>query len=160
MRTAYVNEVWLKDHEVVRGLIVVNKTIEETLPIIFGKKWREIIEAIKTHPRTLEEGGCHTFTRFCQFVVYFNYDKTLVNLLGGITEIGISIELMYFGTSDNINDVFDYMGKLRNAGWEQSTRDKIEEIAREIKNDYYESWFETAELKVKDPLTEISTFPL
>ena len=150
MKTAYVNDIWHGDMEVVRALIVLEKTIKEDFPILFDAITQNILLAAMKHPNTIKENGCHTFTRFCQFVVYFNYNKTLVNLNGGINEVGISIELLYFGTSDNPNDVFDYMLKLRNAGWEEQSREKIIQIANEIKSDYDKTWLEIAEIKIKD----------
>lgn len=158
MRKAYVNEVWNGDKEVVRALIVIDKTIQEDFPILFDEKTQNILLSAMTHPKTIEQGGCHTFTRFCQFVVYFNYSKELVNLFGSVREMGISIELMYFGTSDNPNDVFDYMLKLRNAGWEEKSREEIIRIAREIKSDYDKTWFEIAEIEVKDHYESLSSY--
>ena len=158
MRTAFVNLIWNGDKEVVRALIIVDKTIKEVFPILFDEKTQQILLSAMLHPNTIKEGGCHTFTRFCQFVVYFNYNKKKVNLFGELREIGISMELMYFGTSDNVNDVFDYMLKLRNAGWEEKSREDIIKIAREIKSDYDKTWFEIAELEIKDHYQSRSSY--
>lgn len=158
MKTVYVNDTWHGDMEVVRALIVVDKTIQEDFPILFDEKAQRILLSEMASPNTIEQGGCHTFTRFCQFVVYFNYNKTLVNLFGSIREIGISIELLYFGTSDNPNDVFDYMLKLRDAGWEERSREEIIRIAHEIKSDYDKPRFEIAEIAVKDHYESPSSY--
>ncbi|MEP7238111.1 MAG: hypothetical protein ABI685_09610 [Ferruginibacter sp.] len=158
MRTVYVNEKWYKDHEVVRGLIVVPKTIAKNIPIIFDDLHQRLIIAGLQDKKTEEQGGFHFFARFCQFVVYFNYDTREVLLGNTRHKIGMSIEVMYFGTSDNINDAFDYMLKLRNAGWEQRTRDEILRIAKEIKNDYYETHFEIAEMITIDPVNSPSSY--
>ncbi len=158
MKTVYANDVWHGDHEVVRGLIVVPKTIDENMQILFDDKDRSIIEFAMTHEKTRQDGGFHLFKRFCQFVVYFGYDDTEVLIGDSLMKIGISIEVMYFGTSDNVNDVFDYMLKLRNAGWEEQSREEITKIAHEIKNDYDKTWFEIAELKVKDHYNSASSY--
>ena len=152
MRKAFVNEIWHGDKEVVRALVLRDKTIQEDFPILFDDKTQRILLASMAHPKATELGGCHTFLRFCQFVVYFNYSKKLVDLFGTLKEIGISIELMYFGTSDNPNDVFDYMLKLREAQWGEESREEIIRIAREIKSDYDKTWFEIAEIEIKDPI--------
>ena len=150
MKIVFVNDVWHGDKEVVRALIVMNKTIMKDFPILYDENTQLKLLSAMAHPITFKAGGYHTFTRFCQFVVYFNYNKTLVNLLGSIREIGVSIELMYFGTSDNVNDVFDYMLKLRNEGWEEGSREEIIKIALEIKSDYDKPWFEIAELNTSE----------
>lgn len=67
--------------------------------------------------------------------LYFNYSDKEVMLDNKPYKIGVSIEVLYFGTSDNINDTFDYMLKLRDSGWGEQDRDKILDIAREIKKD-------------------------
>lgn len=78
--------------------------------------------------------------------------------MGKPQRVGISIELLNFGTSDNINDIFDYMVKLRNAGWDDQSREKIIKIAREIKKDMFETHFEIADLLVKDPPNNLSSY--
>lgn len=149
MRTIFVNEIWCGDKEVARGLIVANQTVDESLKIMFSEQVRSNIDFLINNEPTKTD-GFHFFTRCCQFVVYFQYNTQKVQLFGKIQELGRMIELMYFGTSDNPNDVFDYMLKLRKAGWEESTRDEILEIAYQIKKDQHESHFEIAELKVKE----------
>lgn len=69
MRTIYVNETWGKDKEVVRGFIVVPKTIDECVTILFDERKQQIIKAAIKDERTEKAGGFHFFTRFCQFVV-------------------------------------------------------------------------------------------
>jgi hypothetical protein len=157
MRTIYLNEIWYGDKEVVRGLIVVNKTIIEDLKIMFSEKEQNNIKYfIMTNPTKTD--GFHFFTRCCQFVVYFQYDTKKVLIGNTLTQFGISIEVMYFGTSDNVNDVFDYMLKLRNSGWEEESREEIVRIAREIKSDYDKTWFEIAEIEVKDHYQSPSSY--
>jgi hypothetical protein len=158
MRTIYANEIWHGDKEVVRGFIVVPKTIEESIRTLFSDTTQGFIPALIHHEKTKIEGGFHFFTRFCQFVVFFNYDDKEVVINGKLMKMGISIEVMYFGTSDNPNDVFDYMLKLRQSGWGEDSRDKILEIAYQIKKDQHESHFEIAELKIKDPYNDFSSF--
>ena len=157
MRTAYVNEIWLADKEVVRGFIVVEKTIVENLEILFDKTVQnKIIHLLMTEPTKSE--GFHFFTRFCQFVVYFQYNTKKVLIGNELIKMGITIEVMYFGTSDNVNDTFDYMLKLRKSGWGEESRDNILEIAYQIKKDKYESHFEIAELKIKDHYNAFSSY--
>lgn len=147
MRTIYANEIWLGDKEVVRALVLIDKTIIEDMEILFSKTVQNNIKLLITNEPTKSD-GFHFFTRVCQFVVYFQYRPLT----------GISIELLYFGTSDNVNDTFDYMLKLRKAGWEDNTRDEILELAHKIKKEKHETWFEIAELKVKDPYNDINSY--
>ncbi len=77
---------------------------------------------------------------------------------GELITLGSSIELLYFGTSDNINDAFDYQIKLKHAGWEFETRDKILKLAIEIKEELKNPDFEIAELKVKDRSGLLSSY--
>jgi hypothetical protein len=157
MRTIYLNEIWHGDKEVVRGLIVVNKTIIEDLEIMFSEKVQNNIKhLIMTDPTKTD--GFHFFTRCCQFVVYFQYNTKKVLIGNTLTQLGISIEVMYFGTSDYVNDVFDYMLKLRNSGWEERSREEIVRIAREIKSDYDKTWFEIAEIEIKDHYQSPSSY--
>jgi hypothetical protein len=65
---------------------------------------------------------------------------------------------MYFGTSPNVNDAWDYMMKLKKAGWDYETQLKILDIAQEIRKDVNESHFEIAELIIKDSINDISSF--
>ena len=160
MRTVYVNETYLKDKEVVRAFIVVPKTIEESIKILFDEKIQMAIPIYIQHQRTKAEGGFHFFTRFCQYVIYFNYDDTTVEVFGKPMKIGISIEVLYFGVSPNVNDAFDYVLKLRETGWGEKDRDEILKIAHQIKKDMPEQWFEIAEMKVKDPPNEITSYLL
>jgi hypothetical protein len=157
MRTAYPNEIWNGDQEVVRALIVIDKSISENIPIIFTQEEQgKIIHLLNTEP--YKNDGFHFFTRFCQFVVYFQYDTTEVTLFNSVKKMGFCIELMYFGTSDNVNDVFDYMLKLRKSGWEERSREGIIRIARQIKADMYASHFEIAELQIKDHVNDPDSY--
>lgn len=157
IKTIYVNEILLADKEVVRGFIVVNKTILENLKTLFTETVQNNIKyLIMTEPT--KSDGFHFFSRFCQFVVCFQYDTKEVLLGTTLTKMGITIEVMYFGTSDNVNDTFDYMLKLRKSGWGEESRDKILEIAYQIKHDIHESHFEIAELKIKDHYNALSSY--
>ncbi len=158
MRTAYVDKVWLKDKEVVRGIVVAQETIDDSLETIFDKKERHIIQFLSSHENTKANGGFHLVTRFCQFVVLFNHSHQEVIIDGEPFKLGITIELMHFGTSDNVNDIFDYNLKLRGKEWEEGTREEIIIFAREIKNDYDKTWFEIAELKSKDFPDKLTSF--
>ncbi len=157
MRTVYVNEIWCADKEVVRGFIIVDKTIIENLETMFTQEKQNYIKHLITAEPTKSD-GFHFFTRFCQFVVYFNYNTNKVLLGNTLVTIGITIEVMYFGTSPNVNDTFDYMLKLRQSGWGDESRDKILEIAHQIKKDQHESYFEIAELKIKDHYNAPSSY--
>ena len=149
MVTVYVNEILKGDKEVVRGVMVLEKTVQQGLWTMFGNDMTNMIKLLKeTEP--VKSEGFHTFTKFCQFIVYFQYNAKKVSIGNKLIMLGSSIELLYFGTSDNINDAFDYQIKLKNAGWEFKTRDKILKLAREIKEELKNPYFEIAELKVKD----------
>ena len=157
MRTVYVNEIWLADKEVVRGFIVVNKTILEGLKTLFSERAQNNIKhLIMTEPT--KSDGFHCFGKFCQFVVYFQYDAKEVLIGNTLTKIGITLEVLYFGTSDNVNDTFDYMLKLRKSGWGEESRDMILELAYQIKKEKHESHFEIAELKIKDPFDALTSY--
>lgn len=157
MKTVYVNEIWNGDKEVVRGLIVIDKTVAENLKLFFSQKVINNIGYLMENEPTKSE-GFHLFGRFCQFVFYFQYNTTMVKIGNTLTIMGFSIEIMYFGTSDNPNDVFDYMLKLRNAGWEEQSREEIVRIAKEIKSDYDKPWFEIAEIEIKDHYQSPSSY--
>lgn len=157
MRDVYVNEIWTADKEVVRGFIVLEKTIIENLKILFSERVQNNIKhLIATEPT--KSDGFHFFSRFCQFVIYFQYDTKQVLIGNTLTMMGIAIEVMYFGTSDNVNDTFDYMLKLRRSGWGEESRRDILDIAYKIKKDMYESHFEIAELKIKDDWKDFSLY--
>jgi hypothetical protein len=158
MKTVYVNQIWGKDHEVARCWIVVPKTIEECLTILFNETQQQLIKALIADERTDKAGGFHFFIRFCQFVVYFNYDATVVDILGEPHKIGISIELLSFNVSDDVDDVFKYMIKLRNAGWEERCREDITRIGQQIKNEMYNADFEIADMMVKDDPEDLSSY--
>ena len=72
--------------------------------------------------------------------------------------MGFSIELMYFGTSDNVNDTFNYLLKSKKWGWREESRDEILRIAHQIKKNMYESHFEIAELKIKDHYNTLTLY--
>jgi len=158
MRTVFVNEIWGKDKEVARGFIVVPKTINESMSILFSETKQQFIKAMMSHERIEKEGGFHVIERFCQFVVFLNYNASYIQFLGKPQRIGISIELLNFGTSDDVNDIFNYMLKLRNEGWEEQSRERIIGIGRDIKKDMSEPHFEIADLIVKDPPDKISSY--
>jgi len=71
---------------------------------------------------------------------------------------------------DSLADEWEHQRRQRNthcnlfvAGQKDTTTVKMgqdQQRRREIKNDYDKTWFEIAELKVKDPLTEFSSFLL
>jgi hypothetical protein len=149
MVTLYVNEILSGDKEVVRGVMVLEKTVQQGLWTMFGEKLKNKINfLIESEPFKSE--GFHTFTKFSQFVVYFQYNPQKVLIDNELIPLGSAIELLYFGTSDNINDAFDYQIKLKNAGWEFETRDEILKLAREIKEELKNPDYEIAELKIKD----------
>jgi hypothetical protein len=158
MKTVYVNQIWGKDKEVARCWIIVPRTIDESLTVLFDETKQKIIKALMSDERTEKAGGFHFFTRFCQFVVYFNYDATIVQILGDPMKIGISIELLNFHVSDDVNDIFNYMLKLRDAGWEERCREDIIRIGREIKADIHQSHFEIADMRLKDDPEDINSY--
>ena len=158
MKTVYVNQIWGKDHEVARCWIIVPKTIEECLTILFDETNQKIIKALMLHEGADKAGGFHFFTRFCQFVVYFNYNSSVVNILGTPKKIGISIELLSFNVSDDVDDIFKYLIKLRNAGWEENCREDIKRIGQQIKDEMYNEDFEIANMVVKDPPDDLNSF--
>ena len=147
MVTVYVNEVLKGDKEVIRGIMVLEKTVQQGLWTMFGTNVRDgINHLVNTNPSK----SLYTFTKFCQFVVYYQYNAKQVLLHGKLIRLGSTVELLYFGTCDNINDAFDYQIKLKNAGWEFEQRDEILKLAREIKEELKKPDFEIAELKIKD----------
>ena len=158
MKTVYVNQIWGKDHEVARCWIIVPKTIEECLTILFDETKQNLIKLLMADERTDKAGGFHFFTRFYQFVVYFNYNSTVVNILGSTLKIGISIELLSFNVSDDVDDILKYMIKLRNAGWEEQCREDITRIGQQIKNEMYNDDFEVADMRVKDDPYDLSSY--
>ena len=149
MKTVYVNQRYLKDKEAVRGFAVLDKTIDEDLKILFNPQLLDSINNLKNTEPTKRD-GFHFFTTFCQFVVYFQYSTKKVLLNNKPHILRSTIEFLYFGTSDNINDAFDYMLKLRNAGWEYESREEILKLAYQIKDAIKNPDFEIAELIVKD----------
>lgn len=157
MKTVYVNEIWMGDKEVVRGFMVVPKTIDEGLKILFSERVQNNIQHLMNTDPTKKD-GFHFFTKFCQFVVYFQYDTKEVVVLGKTMKFGISIELMHFGSSGDVNDAFNYALKLRKSGWGDESRDKILELANQIKNDMKKDNFELAELEVKDSYDDLATY--
>jgi len=157
IRSLYVNEIWSADKEVVRGFIVVEKTIIENLRLLFDAKLQNGIKHLITTEPTKSD-GFHFFTKFCQFVVYFQYDTKKVVIGNTLYQMGIAIEVMFFGTSDNVNDTFDYMLKLRKSGWGEESRDEILELAHQIKKDMHDVNFEIAELIIKDPYNSPSSY--
>lgn len=157
MKKVYVNEIWTGDKEVIRGFIVVKKTIDEGLKTLFSERVQNNIQHLINNDPTKKD-GFHFFTKFCQFVVYFQYDTKEVVIRNKTMKIGISIELMHFGTSGNVNDAFDYALKLRKSGWGDESRDKILELANQIKNDMKNPDFELAELEVKDAYDDLTTY--
>jgi hypothetical protein len=135
MKEVFVNRI-LNDEDVLRGVIVRDKTIVEGLEIIFDETMRAIINGLI---RKLGHEGFYSFDRFYQFVVYLNCRP----------QLGITIELIDFTSTKNVNAAFDYTLKLRGAGWTDADRDKIMDIAQEIKKN---SENEQAKMIIKDPL--------
>jgi hypothetical protein len=158
MKTVYVNQIWGKDHEVARCWVVVPKTIDECLKILFNETQQQLITALMADERTDKVGGFHFFTRFCQFVVYFQYNATVVQLFGKPQKIGISIELLSFNVSDDVDDILKYLIKLRNAGWEENCREDIKRIGQKIKDEMYNADFEIADMRVKDHPDDLSSY--
>ena len=158
MRIVYVNQIWGKDHEVARCWIVVPKTIDECLTILFNETQQMLIKGLIADERTDKAGGFHFFTRFCQFVVYFNYSSTMVKIFGEPRKIGISIELLSFNVSDDVDDIFKYLIKLRNAGWEENCTADIKRIGQQIKDEMYDSDFEVADMRVKDHPDDLNSY--
>lgn len=158
MKTVFVNQIWGKDHEVARCWIIVPRTIEECLTILFDETNQKIIKSLMSHEGADKAGGFHFFTRFCQFVVYFNYNSTVVDILGKPHKIGISIELLSFNVSDDVDDILKYLIKLRNAGWEENCREDIKRIGQQIKDEMYNDDFEIADMVVKDPPDDLNSY--
>lgn len=157
MRTVYVNEIWMADKEVVRGFMVIEKTIEEGMRMILSPILQNYIKLLISNQPTKKD-GFHFFTEFCQFVVYFQYDTKEIILQNKKAIIGITIEVMYFGTSDNVNDTFDYMLKLRQSGWGEESRDEILELAYQIKKKMNKPSFEIAELLIRDSYNDPASY--
>jgi len=57
-----------------------------------------------------------------------------------------------------IAGAIDYMLKLRKSGWGEESRDKILEMAYQIKKEMKKDNFEIAELKIKDPYDDPASY--
>lgn len=117
----FVNEL-IQNNDVIRYAIVGDKTIQKTMKKLYDDKVRNNLIAL-TQREPTKSDGFFIFSKFCQFVVYFQHRPPL----------GISIELMDFTNTPNINAAFEYLIELRSLGWDDKTRDKIQELAHEIK---------------------------
>lgn len=67
MKTVYVNEIVEMSDNVTYGLAVIDKTVQEDLPIIFEPKIvQNLLFMAKEHAH---HGGVNLITKFCQYIV-------------------------------------------------------------------------------------------
>ena len=115
------------------GIAALDKTVEENLNIIFNNN--QTLSGIKQLIKT-SNLPFYTFTRFCQFVVYIQFEPVL----------GLSMKLTDF--KNNTDAALEYYNDLMDNNWNKSDRDKILKIFSDIKKDKEN----TAKLVIKDPV--------
>jgi len=109
-----------KEGETIHGIAAWNKTVEENLNIIFRND--KALDGIRYLIKTSKD-PFYTFARFCQFVVYIQYQPFL----------GLSMKLTDF--KNDTDAALEYYKDLRDKNWNKSDTDKIMEIFEDIKND-------------------------
>ena len=121
------------DGETIHGIAAWDKTVEENLNIILRND--KALEGIK-HLIKNSKDPFYTFTRFCQFVVYIQYQPIL----------GLSMVLTDF--KNNTDAALEHYQELRDKDWNKSDVDKILSIFQDIQNDKTN----IAKLVTKDPI--------
>lgn len=122
-----------KEGETIHGIAAWNKTVEENLNIIF--RGDKALHDLKFLIKNLKE-PFYTFARFCQFVVYIQYQPVL----------GLTMVLTDF--KNDTDAALDYYKQLREKDWNKADVDKILSIFQEIQNDKTN----IAKLVMKEPI--------
>lgn len=129
MSEVYVNKIYIQNG-VTNGIIVLDKTIAKSIPLIYPEKTQKIFFHYISQKQDF-----HSIDRFAQFVALFQFSN----------KTGISIKL-----SDYHNDIdvaIDEYAFLQGKEWETEDRDKIMRIVLEIKED---QTFQRVKLIVQD----------
>ena len=132
MKKVFVNQI-MEENGILHGIAALDKTIKEDLPIIYPSKKLQILEKLQAthHPNSV-----YSFDRYCQFVVYLQYQPIL----------GFSIKLSDY--KNNIDAALDEYSILRGKGWLKEDIDKIMTIFQDIKDNPAD----LAEMITKDPV--------
>ena len=126
-----VNEI-IEQEGVIHGLVVLDKTAKEVLPIIFTKnQLLGMVGKMQTKNEPF-----YTFSRYCQYVVYTQFDPVLA----------FTIKISDY--SNNLDIALDEYSVLKNKGWLQSDRDNIMKVFQNIKDNPNEK----AEMVISDPV--------
>ncbi len=122
-----------KEGETIHGIAAWDKTVEQNLNIIFRND--KALDGIRYLIKTSKD-PFYTFTRFCQFVVYIQYQPIL----------GLLMKLSDF--KNDTDAALEYYKDLRENEWNKADVDKILSIFQDIQNDRTN----IAKLVTKDPI--------
>lgn len=129
-----VNEI-IEQSGITQGLVVLDKTINETMPIIYSEKTLSAIAF------TLQQHGgkvpFYHIDRFYQYITLIMYDPFLK----------FSIKISDF--KNNVDTALDGYSELKEKDWLPGDRDKIMRIFQEIQSNPEQK----AEMVIKDPVT-------
>lgn len=136
----YINHIE-KEGETIHGIAAWDKTVEENLSIIFRND--KVLEGIRYLIKNSAQ-PFYTFTRFCQFIIYIQFQPTL----------GLSMKLTDF--NNNIDSALEYYSDLKNKEWKKEDIDKILTIFQDIQNDRKN----IAKMVIKDAITHQTTIDI
>ena len=133
MKKIFINSI-VEQNGVTHGMAVVDKTIKENFQIVYTEgQIRGLAGYMQQNNGTVP---FYSFDRFCQYIIYLQFQPFGVGFSMKITDFKNDIDLALGEYSE-----------LKEKGWLQSDRDKIMQIFQEIQKDP-ES---VAEMVLKDP---------
>ncbi|NII25473.1 hypothetical protein HB364_10295 [Pseudoflavitalea sp. X16] len=132
MKKIFINYIHT-DNGVDHGIAALNKTVIENMPIVFSPTVENNLKVIiSNNPGQ----SFYSFTRFCQYVMYFQYQP------------GLGITLKFSDFKNDIDLALDEYSTLGGKQWKKEDRDKIMKIFEDIRNNPTE----LAEFVIKDPV--------
>ena len=119
MKQLFANQI-IEQGGIVQGLVILDRTAHENLPIIFTGNALSYIKSLIERPPA---DGFYTLDRFCQYIILTQYHP----------ETRLSMKISDY--NNNINVALDEYSELISKEWEKEDRDKIMRLFQIIEMD-------------------------
>jgi hypothetical protein len=132
MKPIYVNHI-IEQNGITHGIAALDKTVLEDIDLIYTGKMLQVVKQLIS---TVTAEPFYFFDRFCQFVIYLQYQPVL----------GLSLKVSDY--HNDVNAALDEYNILSANQWQKKDRDKILQLFQEIQKSN-----EVAEMIIKDPVS-------
>ena len=134
MKEIFVNNIQ-EINGVKHGYAVIDETIYEDLNIILSSAGFQALNSVAY----ISPEGLHFFERFCQFIIYGNFEPN----------VGWSLQISDY--HKDLDIALDEYLELTGKGWNEKDRNKIMKLFQEIQDDKEEENIARMVIKVHHP---------